>query len=59
VPIESMEADIRTVWNREVARTSASIIRVDDTAKGFEFRFALLHERGEFITGVIAVDYMA
>ena len=53
---ETIRADPQTVWKLEVARQTHAIHRVVDTTIGFEFRFALLLEHGEFVTGVIAVD---
>jgi hypothetical protein len=53
---ESIEADIRTIWDREVVGSSLSICRVEPSELGFNFRFALLHAHRTFVTGVIVVE---
>lgn len=53
---EAIKADMRNVWQLDVAGTGQGIYRIADTPDGFDFRFALLEEGGEFVTGLIAVN---
>jgi hypothetical protein len=56
VALEMMKADLRMLWQLEVAQSSDAIFQVVDTRSGFDFRFALLHANGDFVSGAVAVD---
>lgn len=49
-------ADLRDAWKNEIARSGTALVRLVDTITGFEFRFALLDECGEVVTGLVSVD---
>jgi hypothetical protein len=53
---ETAEADIRTVWERSIVGSSTSILRIHDKPDGFDFKFALLQEAGDFLTCSIGVS---
>lgn len=53
---EMIKADLRTVWQTGVAEGASAVYRISDTYCGFEFRFALMYDSGQFVTGLIEVD---
>jgi hypothetical protein len=55
-PVEMIKSDLRMLWQLQVARSSDAIFQIVDTTIGFDFRFALLHENGDFISGNVIVD---
>jgi hypothetical protein len=55
---EKMKAELRTLWRLDVARTGNAVIKFVDFVGGFEFRFALFKDKGEFVTGLVMVEYL-
>jgi hypothetical protein len=56
-PAEKIKADLRTMWRLDVAHSSSALYRIEDKMSGgFEFRFALMQDNGEFVTGLFVVD---
>ncbi|HVT10993.1 MAG TPA: hypothetical protein VHE55_01895 [Fimbriimonadaceae bacterium] len=53
---DPMKAELRDLWNKEVAPNEQSLLQWVDTILGFELRFTLLHECGQTITGLVSVE---
>jgi hypothetical protein len=53
---EELKADIRLLWQRDVARSSNAVFGFLDTAAGLEFQFTLFCASGEYVTGHVAIE---
>jgi hypothetical protein len=53
--LQMVKDDMQRVWNDDIAIEMDSYHTISDTEEGFDFMFAALPKKAEYITGVITV----
>lgn len=54
---EIVVADLKLVWQVEVAGSATAIYKIVDSLSGFDFLFTLVYETGEYMTGRYSVEF--